>query len=543
MKFFKLPTLFLMCIIFSSLFMSCENNLNELKDNNSQAVLSDKIDLIDGTTIKIESKATLKSIFNEYQKNVDRQNTFNTEVRDLQSQGFKPLTPLFGENQTKEIQEFVLSKKERILKRNIAFGITSKSNADDEIDLDDELIKDPVFAALLNEDREIYVADSLYKYTEIGLYFCLATDKEKLYSYLNTLNFSAKKKQLTSKEAPCIQETLRPTGKAIPESNVTEVSPGIMLYAPPKFCDTGYNPPPAPTTPLPAPVVTTPRFKKQNLEIAYVEVNSIFEHLFGASDKSEDYYSDNRRIQVSFWNQNYYIFSSIGCSARLQKREKTLGVSYWEKSYATQIELGINNIQYDYKFNVPAFNNSLYITGPTVYYSYKGVNYNQFAQVIPSLPTQNPGFPFNEDTNQNIIEVYIFQNDINLSAKDANKLIDDGLKAFVKLLPTSSSAKNELTKDLNDETLKYNVLKAVPFSNKVTLGMMGIKWTHNDDNAITHYFDFNFLLSWSSKDVTVWDYLSGLKGSTPYDEVHADIYGAALHNGEWRGRRLIRGKE
>lgn len=540
MNFLKFSRPYLVLFTSSIFLVSCESNPTDIKED-SQSILSDRIELIEGTTLKVQSRDALKGIFKDYQKNTSSQNGFNSEVRDLQSKGFKPLTPLFSKNQTEEIREFVLNKKERIAQRNIAFGITSKSTGDEEINLDDELIQDPIFAALLNENREIYIADSLYKYTELGLYFCLATEKQKLYNYLNKLNFATKKKEFTNKEAPCLQEMQKKTSKIMPEDFVSEVSPGVMMYAPPKYCDNGYSNPPTPT-PVPVPPTATPRFKKQNLEIAYVETNSIFEHLFGASDKSEDYYSDNRRIQVSFWNQNYYVFSSIGCSARLQKREKTLGVSYWEKSYADQIELGINSIQYDYKFNVPPFNNSLYVSGPTVYYSYKGVNYNQFAQVIPSLPTDNPGFPFDTDNNENVVEIYIFQNDFNLSAKDANKMIDDGLKALAKLMPSNSTNQNELLKGLNSESLKYNIVKAVPFSDKVTFATMGVKWTNNDDNAITHYFDFNFLLTWNSKSTSVGSYLSGLQGSTPYTSVYADIYGAALHNNEWRGRRLIREK-
>lgn len=540
MNFVKLPKMFLMVSLSLTALVSCENFHEDSNPGNETSVLSDKINLVEGTTIKLQNREVLQSIYKDYQKNVDAQNTFNTEIKDLQEKGFKPLTPIFGENQTEAIQAFVLNKRKRIQKRNIAFGITSKAG-EDEIALDDELIQDPVFAALLNEDREIYIADSLYKYTELGLYFCLAKDKEKLYNYLDKLNFSTKKREMTSKEPMCIQETYKKTRKAMPMENVSEVSEGIMMYAPPKFCDDGYSNPPAPT-PTPVPATATPRYKKQNLAIAYVETNSVFEHLFGASDKSEDYYSDNRRIQVSFWNQNYYVFSSIGCSARLQKREKTLGVSYWEKSYADEIELGINNIQYDYKFNVPQFNNSLYVTGPTVYYNYKGVNYNQFAQEIPSLPTENPGFPFSTDNNSNFVDIYLFNNDITISSKEANKMFDDGLRALAKLMPKNSPNQNELLKGLDSENMKYNIVKAVPFSDKVTFATMGVKWSRNNDNSITHYFDFNFVLTWNSNSTSVGSYLSGLQGSTPYTSVYADIYGAALHNNEWRGRRLIREK-
>jgi hypothetical protein len=331
------------------------------------------------------------------------------------------------------------------------------------------------------------------------------------------------------------------TRKAISET--TEVTDGIMLFIP--IADCGGSVPNYPTPPIPRPTFPTPptpRLIKQNLEICTIQKQGFFEKIFGETESDEDYYDDNRRVKTSFWNQNYYIFSSIGCSVRFQKRVKILGISGWQKSYAEQIELGINNIQYDYKFNVPMFNNVLYVSGPTVYYEYKGVKYNQSGQVIPTLPTDNPGWPFSTDNNQNVVDIYIFNNDITISDPQANKLFDQGLRVLANSLSNLNPAKVELQKSLDAENLKYNILQAVPFSNKVTFATMGVKWTKNDDNAITHYFDSNFLLTWNSNYESTADYLKGLKGSTPYSSVTADIYAAALHNGQWRGRRLVTDK-
>jgi hypothetical protein len=139
-------TLLLIATVFlSSLVISCENNLNDNKSDETQNTLSDKIELIQGNTVKIESKSALKSILNEYKKDVEGQNTFNARIRGLQKEGFKPLTPIFNENQTQEIQDFVLRKRKRIEKRNSEFRMTSKSASatEDEITLDDDLVKDP----------------------------------------------------------------------------------------------------------------------------------------------------------------------------------------------------------------------------------------------------------------------------------------------------------------------------------------------------------------------------------------------------------------
>ncbi len=63
-------------------------------------------------------------------------------------------------------------------------------------------------------------------------------------------------------------------------------------------------------------------------------------------------------------------------------------------------------------------------------------------------------------------------------------------------------------------------------------------WRENNSHRIVHYFDFNFLFTWNNGYSGYGDYLNGLNVATDYTEVKADIYGAALHNNEWRGSRL-----
>lgn len=332
----------------------CENSDNTLGLKNDSNAIG-KLELIEGT-IQLDSKASLKSIVASYKKDVAGQNKFNNGIRNLQNKGFKPLAPIFEINETEKIQKFILEKKGRSQKVYKSLGITSKS-ATDEIDLDDNLIADPVLAALLNEDREIVIADSLYKYTEMGLYFCLKIDKQKLYDYLNKLTVTQKRSQITNKVTACEPAPLEAKIKLI--APVTLVSDGINLFIPIAPCDT--NPPPASSTPpvVVLPPSPTPTLIKQNLPINWIENQGWFEQIFGTREVDVQDYGDDYRIKVTFWNQNFFIYSSIGCSAKFQKRATFLGIPYWDKSYADKIELGINNINYDYKFNVPQYNNSI----------------------------------------------------------------------------------------------------------------------------------------------------------------------------------------
>ena len=527
-----------------------QNNFNEIKIDETQVVLSDKIELVQGNTIKIESKSALKNIFKDYQKDVAGQNVFNAEVRVLQGKGFEPLTPIFNENQTTEIQNFVSRKKNRIGNRNRELGIASKSasTSEDEIDLDDELILDPVLSGLLNEDREIIIADSLYKYTETGLYFCLVKDKQKMYTYLSTLTPSAKRNKIAkiaSRVAPCReQEMLKTASKVIPEQEVTEVSDGISLFIPSRSCDglNIYNPP-APVAVVPPTIIPSPKLIKSSLEISRVDKSGFFEKIFGESEVDTEDYGDGRRIKIKFWNQNYFVFSSLGCSARFQKREKILGVAYWEKSYATQIELGVNDVSYDYNYNVPVYNAAKY-NYENFFIEINGVKYAGSGKQIIEFPSGSTNFPFSEPAPEQLV-VHIYRKDlfeINYDANEIyNKAVDLAVKQAFKQIVSYNPALASVASKVENGDIPYQVIAVNPLSNKATISTQGLKWTNNDDNAITHYFDFNFLLTYKSSYANAGDYLEGLKGATKYTEVRADIYGAALHNNVWKGRRLILG--
>jgi hypothetical protein len=153
------------------------------------------------------------------------------------------------------------------------------------------------------------------------------------------------------------------------------------------------------------------------------------------------------------------------------------------------------------------------------------------------MPTNNPGLIFDNETPQEVLTITICDGrTTSLTGKQINSLIDDLAKIAVNNLPNLFPA---LKNAANTDKLKYNVLIANPLDNKVTCFSSNIVWTNNNDNAITHYFDFNFLFKWKSTYANTEDYLKGLLNSTPYSNVSVDFYGIALHNNEWRGNRLI----
>ena len=124
-----------------------------------------------------------------------------------------------------------------------------------------------------------------------------------------------------------------------------------------------------------------------------------------------------------------------------------------------------------------------------------------------------------------------------LTNSDLNTAIDALAKQLIDQLPPSSAASVELRAKAANDQLKYNVINAVPFDNKVTFITTDVEWAAANHQK-TVYFDFNFVFSWNS-NMSGWaDYLNGLNGATAYKNVEADIYGAALYNGQWGGSRV-----
>lgn len=277
---------------------------------------------------------------------------------------------------------------------------------------------------------------------------------------------------------------------------------------------------------------------KRQFTICNVTSNGFLEGIFGPSQTCDKGMNENRRVRTKFWNQNYFVFSSIGCKTKFQKHIERWYATWWEKSYAEKLELGVNYVSYDYEFNVPVFNQQQY-NNETTFFEFNGKRYNSNGGVITTIPTGVGNFNFNTSSTQSTLNIYILG--YNVTNQNINQVIDLAVNQMVNGVQNYLDKQNLIT-NIQNGTVKYNLINAVPFSNKVKVITTDVKWYRNNDNSITRYFDFNFLFSWNSNYENVGDYLEGLLGSTTYKNVRADIYGAAYRKGQWAGSRLILNK-
>ncbi len=80
---------------------SCSDEPVGSKQENAIQSIND-LQVVDGI-IQISNKTSLTNIAKAYQKDAQGQNEFNNAIKTLQRNGFKPLTPIFEKNNSKQV--------------------------------------------------------------------------------------------------------------------------------------------------------------------------------------------------------------------------------------------------------------------------------------------------------------------------------------------------------------------------------------------------------------------------------------------------------
>jgi hypothetical protein len=578
-------------LLLSFMLLSLAISCTTFDDSSPTALYNGNLSAVkvENGIVTLPSKEYLNQIVNDYRKGVNQQNDFNRNIRKLQDGGFKPLTPCFFGLNEKQIEEFVTRKKERLNQRNIDFGLYNRDPRDFELNLDDEVIKDPVLAALLNEDREIVIADILYKYTELGLLFIDKDEKQTLLNYLDSKTPQEKFNLLTQ-----YHNEFSTTNK--PEEKIETLGSGLTSFRMLLVNHANVNPDEGGgdngsgsgsggggsgggsgsggtddgnlggTNGTGVGTIGTPGsssgtgsgnswgdgvFNPTTFGNCTIENQGFFEgSIFGTTESCYEYYNDNRRVEVTFWNQYFFLFSSIGTETRLQKRESfeipfCCSVSWWEKSYAEKIRAGANFVEFVYTLNVqvPVLNNTF--NNQSAFFEYNGLKYNSSGQLLSAIPISASGFGFNVNNQNNVIDISILGANIALDNNDINTAVETALNLAINMHPVYG-IRQELILKKTAGTLQVRLVYAVPSRSQVKFYIAKQNWESNNDNSIVHYFDYNFLLSYNSANVynfnssqNIQSFAQALSGATRYTNVKADVYGAALHNNFWKGRRLI----
>jgi len=405
---------------------------------------------------------------------------------------------------------------------------------------EEELILDPYLAALVNDQNELVVNDTLYHFTDKGLFYSQVQDSLLLFDYME--------ESLSTYNNIDIESDRELNG------GVTEVSESVFRYIAPTDDDEHYgddeyygdgssNSSGSSTSSN----TTTDPIQTVINNLSNCEGSgNWFQNIFGTSYSCTDNWDSRHRVKTEFWNQKWGIYASCGVLTKSQIRRLRI----WWANSADEIYLGINRILLKYNYPEPTIQ---YITHPPIagkqrpIYMYNG-NFKVkqdgygYYYVDTQINLVDTSLPFFEFEDQNLLNIYIpnvpllGEYQLNLTTQDitsqANltKLYKMGIDFLQGL--GSSSKKFAITHQKND--------------NEIEVIYFGERYHNTNDNILKKRFyqDVNFVIKagWSDSSNSGWHF-----DIRPVDEYfrnythyELDFYGLAKRDGVWKGNRLIR---
>jgi hypothetical protein len=412
-------------------------------------------------------------------------------IAELVHQDFYSLRPVFYEGDFKTIQKYS--------SRNP----TNARIANDEFE---ELVADDYFAIFLNQGGEIRVADSVFIYTDDGLFFVHHSNVDHLNNYLD--NFSATNGRL----APCDGDDA---------GSIQRVDDQISRFV--SNCAT--EPALPPDEPGPPAGGGAKPAEKSYEQAMYNFVSGLppcesyetwTEWIFGTGIICVDNFSSDHRVKTKFWNQNYLLAASIGASVKSQTR--TLGV-WWSKK-VDEIGLGILNAYYDVDIPTPIIPA---IAAP-ITYIYDGFRYDSNGKVQGAA---KPQMPF-----ESAIEIYVplplHPFNLTYTRKELNDIF------WTQVWNQAKSVLKDLAKE---ETPTVTFVGFLPKKAHVMYSNKFIR--QYDDGKIIHYFDFNFRIDLKGKLNDLGIKVKDVSNFYDYSNANIDMFGYGREGETFKGSRLI----
>ncbi len=533
-------------LILALILVSCQDELklNNTETNQSQEVVEKTVR--NGRFV-FSSKESLKATIEDFQKseieNVEK------EFEKLYEKGFRSHKPIVSpENeklQAKFSEEIMLKRKLRKSSSN-SFNKTTNLESDEE---DEEFIADPLLASLVNENNEIIVNDTLYKFTkEKGLFFTHVKDSTYLFTFLKEdSNNSNKTTSVMARPIPidiCAERRIY--------GGITRVDDRISRYLRPIEEDNCYsggggsggggNPPSAPQT------TDEERLQQIISSLPLCEGrDNWFQNIFGKSYYCTSNFDSKHRIKTEFWDQSWLVYKSVGILTKTQR--KRFGV--WWASKSDEIHLGINRILLKYNYKQPNISS---ITHPQLFNSaYKAPLYlyngtfkvrqnNGTYYVDTQLSVTQNKLPFFDFGNEQILNIYIpnlpIIGDYNFNLTTQDITSESNIKALYKM------GIDFLKDKFNSGAKKEFAVTYQKNNNEIEVLYFGERYKDTNENKIKKkfYSDVSFLIGAAWGDGSGWSFSvkpaeSAFRNYTHYE---LDFYGMARRGSTWKGNRMIR---
>lgn len=502
---------------------------------------------------------TIENLQNEDVEKVER------EFEKYYLSGFRSHTPIINYENEKLIETFNNEEKQKKQGyKSFSYSTENEGEGDS-----DGFILDPYLASFVNNNNELIVNDTLYKFTEeLGLFYAHVKDAAHLINYVN----GEKERMSESKTGSLINYRIEPCMLRAQFGGHTKVNDIIFRYIRPGIEDDcgigGGNP--SPPTPRPPALPEEERLNNiiNNLNICDGRARGNWvQNIFGKSYVCRDYFDRKHRIKTEFWDQNWGFYKSVGILTKTQRKRFWV----WWASKSDEIHLGINHIMLKYNFPQPeinsyshpqlfpknSFQNPIYMWDGKFEVNTYEILGKTFAKAQLDLP--NGKLPFFDFGNKQLLNIYIpklykkGKYNLNLTTQDITSQgnIKELYKMGIDFLKTTTGA---------GKTKAFAVIYQKGYNNIETV-YFAERFSKKNANKIKHkfYSSANFTIGYAWNDAPKpilapdgtqigTDYSGTGKFKVKpvksyfrnYTYYKLDFYGMARRGSTWKGNRLIR---
>lgn len=516
---------------------SCKKEINNFKPNNNL----DKSIKFESGRLKINSLKSFNSLIKD---------AYNHKVNS------KFLQEKFSKEFSDKFVSFQMKKENQYKKSPIKLNSTENNQESPSLE---QLVPDPIFASVINENGEIQVDSTIYKVTKYGTFMIPSNKLDELNALISLWNSKTTSSQnhVQNKKVFSVSSALEfsPYSEAtLVDDGLYSVQPDIYLYDTYGYT-TGNDPvfyeadniesgfdsqdflPNFSTDPVdytsvwsdPNLISGSPNSTSvlgSNEDYIY---NSLESYSFGAktlagklleSIRGRDEihtvkFSDNNRVRVNFYDASYIIYSALGVSVKMQKKN-WIG---WSGTNADELRIGWDVIQYDASWG-------LNFTPPQNGWSDPNLKPSHYSVDIPG---SNHKFE--------LFDLSILGYQIKpIISINTNKLEQQAIKEAYDLAKRYLSYPEQ--QNLANRPFAFLTYPEV-FSDKriITVGRDEERTTYND--KMTKTFD------WRTGTIKLTFNSSG--AFSPSGEIAKDfelskasIYGIAKYANQWKGVRIIK---
>lgn len=445
-----------------------------------------------------------------------------------------------------------------LIENNIAPELREGEALGDAYDFTEKVLPEDMLRLLLNVNGELQIANTIYKYTDVGMFHVESQDYPALKNYLKERNISETllvptEEAVVVSYSSRIQETARRyriDDSVIGKARV--IKDGLISVFLP------FNPDPTKSSNQAkayeaingSPLERDPHYEEWFNSISDCAPRAtvyewIIGNLFGDHDLCIDKYENKRRVKVKSWNMDFGVFYSIGIEVKHQFKGWT---GIWRGEDIGTLKGIAEAVQFEYVIDL--------------YNVHTNVNYNSFKHNQHHYSNLGWRYSVNPQTGWVESQAFTFSTLPLVFRYDSwnsefygtgwpylDDLIEDGINTagdatnlnewFWQGSWTGAKSLLQYVGKFDFNNPDRSVVIKYPESNRMIIQKATFDTRHND-HKISKYFDYgggiNLTMNAGSGDVS----LSGgaMTGIMKPKNLKVKLIGTAATGKGWRGKKL-----